>query len=142
MILKLAVWILLVIPANMVWHIVGIVKYKSKPNYILTFIYRFAAVVGFGILLTPHLNDVVEINYWFPLFAFCLSTYVLIYNPGMNLLKNKFADAKPAGFWYLGKTSGFFWDDFWINHPTLYKIAYFACIPLFLWSVYAMKNLY
>lgn len=141
-ILKLLIWPVIVIGGNLAWHIYEIVKKKQKPDYVLTWFYRGMLMGLFIVLMTIKLSDVVELDYFAPLFVYCITTYVLFFNPSMNALKNKFADAKPAGFWYLGKTSGYFWDDFWIKNLWLYKVVYFSSIPALLWSIYKMNRYY
>jgi len=136
--IKLSVWFL-VIAFNLIWHIRGIVKNKQKPDYYLTFIYRFIALVLFGVFMTPWLNTPKEIGYFLPIITYCLTTYMLVYNPAMNMLKNKYADAVYARFWYLGQRSGPI-DRILYKYPLLYKILYFGAIPAFLWSLTQMKN--
>lgn len=141
-IIKLLSFVVFVIGGNIGWHIYEIAKKKRKPDYVLTWFYRGMLTGLFCVWCTPGLTEVVELNYFAPLFIYCVTTYVLIFNPAMNLMKNKFTDSKPMGFWSLGKTSGYFWDDFWIKNPTLYRVTYFAMIPAFLWSLYAIKHTY
>lgn len=136
--LKLSTWFL-VIAFNLYWHIHGIVNNKQKPDYWLTFTYRFMALVLFGVLMTPWLNTPKEIGFFLPIIVYCLTTYMLIYNPAMNALKNKYADAVKVKWWYLGKSSGPI-DRILNKYPLLYKILYFGAIPAFLWSLTQMKN--
>lgn len=138
MIYKLIFWILAFIPFNIFWHIREIIN-KRVPDYVLTWFYRGIGFVLFTVWLTPGLRQVVELDYFLPIFAYCASSYVLIFNPTMNLLKNKFADARKVGFWYLGKHSGFFWDKFLLKYPLVYKVLYFGSIPAFIWSLIKMK---
>lgn len=134
-------WLIVVIGGNLAWHIIGIVKYKSKPNYPLTSTLRGMAMVAFGILCTWYLDEPMELPYFYPIIGFCLTTYLIIYNPSMNYLKNRFADAVKVGYWYLGKMSGPL-DRFFARNLWLYKTAYFIAIPLLIYCVYLMYKRY
>lgn len=132
MIIKMVVWLIVAIGGNLAWHIIGIVKFKSKPNYWLTGIFRGACLVFFGVWCTPGLEWHPGLELWgpelFPIIGFCVCSFIVFFNPGMNLLKNKFAEAKKVGFLYYGKTSGLLAPlfDRW---PWLYKALYFASVP-------------
>lgn len=143
LIIKMLVWLIGVIGGNLAWHIYGIVKKKSKPNYELTIILRGMACVLFGIWLTPRLDwsPDLQIDHFFPAFGYCAFTYFLIYNPAMAFLKNKFADAVKVGYWYLGKTSGPL-DRMLTRYPVVYKVAYFASIPGVVYCVYLIFQRY
>jgi hypothetical protein len=140
---QILVWLIFVIGGNLAWHIIGIVKFKSKPNYWVTWIFRWGAMVFFGAWFMgwgtewyPGL-ELWSIEIW-PAIGFGVCSFLLIFNPAMNFLKNKYADAKKVGFWDLGKTSGFIFDRLFLRFPWLYKGLYFACIPGMIYSVYKM----
>lgn len=136
--LKLFAW-LLVIAGNLAWHIVGIIR-KSKPDYLLTNILRGVAAILLCVWLTPGLSEAVELGYFAPILIYCVSSYVVIFNPAMNLLKNLYTDAVKVGFWYYGKKSGWLGELF--TEPLVYKTVYFSCVVLLILSTIVIYHQY
>jgi hypothetical protein len=141
--IKLLVWLIVAVGGNLAWHIIGIVRFKSKPNYILTTIFRWGGGIFFMVWCTPGLEwyDGLELKYFLPLIGYCICTFIVFFNPGMNLLKNKYADAIKVGFFYYGKTSGMF-SKLFNAAPWLYPVIYIASIPALIYSVILIYQRY
>lgn len=99
-----------------------IVHQGRRPNYLISFVIRGMASIVHGILF-----DVEDMRDFMPLLLFQCSSFLIIFNPTLNILRK-------LDFWYVGRNSGWL-DKAFYEDRGLYLLTYFGCLSVCITSI-------
>lgn len=118
--LKLFVWFV-VIGVEIYRNYYMIERSKERPNYTLSFILRGMAAIFHGILFSP--SNWVE---YFPVFIFQVTSFWILFDLGLNILRNE-------AIFYTGRDSGLL--DKVGKFPLTYLLLKVAAFTLLVLSI-------